>query len=199
MTVRRALVGATVACGVALAAPAGAQAGSESLQLKMLGAVNEVRTQHGLEALRGSRRLRRSARGYARWMLRAGYFGHLGRIRASSRFSLLGENLAWHSGRRPRVSGTVRRWMRSPPHQALVLHPGFRWLGAGMARGRLSGRRATAWVLHLGGLLTPAGVAAPAVSVFGDQPLSESTTLSAAPEIAATTSAAGASRASAAP
>jgi uncharacterized protein YkwD len=199
MTVRLALVGATMACGVALAAPAGAQGEGGSPQLKMLGAVNEVRTQHGLEALRGSRSLNRSARSYVRWMLRTDYFGHLGQIRASSRFSLLGENLAWHAGRRPRVSRTVRRWMQSPPHRALILHPRFRWLGAGMARGSLSGRRATAWVLHFGALLRAAGATAPADSVLGGQPPSEPTILSASPEIAATTSAAGASRASAAP
>jgi uncharacterized protein YkwD len=44
----------------------------------------------------------------------------------------------------------VRGWMQSPPHRALILHLGFRWLGAGMARGRLSGQRATTWVLHFG-------------------------------------------------
>jgi uncharacterized protein YkwD len=194
-----ALVGATVACGVALASPAGAQAKGGSLQVRMLEAVNEVRTQHGLGGLRGSRSLHRSAGAYARWMLRTDYFGHLGRIRASSRFSLLGESLAWHSGRRPRVRGTVRRWMQSPPHKSLILHPGFRWLGAGVARGSLSGRRATAWVLHFGGLLSATGAAAPAESVLGGQPASEPTILSASPEIAATTSAAGASRASGTP
>jgi uncharacterized protein YkwD len=41
--------------------------------------------------------------------------------------------------------------MNSPPHRALILSPGFRWLGAGIARGRLTGRRATTWVLHFGG------------------------------------------------
>jgi uncharacterized protein YkwD len=197
MTSRMALAGATLACGIALVAPAAAQGGS--LGLRMLESVNGVRAQHGLEALGGSRSLHRSARRYASWMLRADYFGHLGRIRASSRFSLLGENLAWHSGRRPRVSRTVRRWMKSPPHRALILHPGFRWLGAGVARGSLGGRRATVWVLHLGGLLRPAGAAAPALPVLGDQPASESTILSASPEIASTTSPAGASRPSAAP
>lgn len=162
----------------------------------MLHAVNAVRAQHGLAVFRGSRSLNRSAGGYARWMLRTDYFGHLGRIRASSSFSLLGESLAWHSGRRPRVSRTVRRWMRSAPHRALLLHPGFRWLGAGIARGRMYGRRATAWVLHFGGPLRSTGAAVPQLSA---QPPTDPTILSASPEISATTSAAGASRASAAP
>jgi uncharacterized protein YkwD len=162
----------------------------------MLHAVNVVRAQHGLTAFRGSRSLGRSAGRYARWMLRADYFGHLGRISASSSFSILGESLAWHPGRRPRVSRTVRRWMQSPPHRALILHPAFRWLGAGMARGRLYGRRATTWVLHFGGSLRSTGAAVPQLPA---QPPTDPTILSASPEIVATTSAAGASRASAAP
>jgi hypothetical protein len=132
-------------------------------------------------------------------MLRADYFGHLGRIRASSRFSLLGENLAWHSGADPGVALTVRGWMGSPPHRALILHRSFRWLGAGIARGRLDGLGVTAWVLHFGGPLSAAGAAVPAVSLPADQLPSEPRILSASPEIAPTTSAAGASPASAAP
>jgi uncharacterized protein YkwD len=195
MTGRLALVGATLACGAALAAPAVAQGNGRELQQQMLRAVNAVRAQHGLAAFHGSRSLHRSAGRYARWMLRADYFGHLSRIRASSRFSILGENLAWHPGRRPRVSRTVRRWMHSPPHRALILHPALRWLGAGIARGRLRGRRATAWVLHFGGSLRSTGAAVPPLPAQPRDPA----TLSASLEISSTTSAAGASRASAAP
>lgn len=140
---------AVLACGAVLAVPAPAAAHDNPQ--RMLHALNVVRAQHGLASFHGSASLHRSASAYARWMLRADYFGHLGRIRASGRFARLGEALAWHSGRRARVSRTVRRWMHSPPHRALILHPGFRWIGAGMARGRLQGRRATTWVLHFGG------------------------------------------------
>jgi uncharacterized protein YkwD len=140
---------AVLACGAVLAVPAPAAA--DGNQQRMLHALNAVRAKHGLAPFHGSASLHRSASAYARWMLRSDYFGHLGRIRASGRFRRLGEALAWHSGRGARVSRTVRRWMHSPPHRALILHPGFRWLGAGMARGRLSGWRAITWVLHLGG------------------------------------------------
>lgn len=140
---------AVLACGAALAVPAPVSA--DGNQQRMLQALNAVRAQHGLAAFRGSPSLHRSASAYARWMLRAEYFGHLSRIRASGRFSMLGEALAWHSGRGAHVSSTVRRWMQSPPHRALILHSGFRWVGAGMARGRLQGQRATTWVLHFGG------------------------------------------------
>jgi len=199
MRIRLAPLGATLVCAVALMAPAGAQGKVGELELQMLHAVNKARAQHALGPLRGSRSLRRSARGYARWMLRADYFGHLDRIRASSRFSLVGENLAWHTGRRPGVARTVRGWLHSSMHRALILHPGFRWLGAGMARGRLHGRRATTWVLHFGGPLRPAAATTQGAPVPPDQLLSEDSARTAPPEIAATTSAAGTSRASAAP
>jgi uncharacterized protein YkwD len=140
---------AVLACGAVLAVPAPAAAHGN--QQRMLQALNAVRAQHGLAPFHGSASLHRSASAYARWMLRSEYFGHLSRIRASGRFARLGEALAWHSGGRARVHRTVRAWMHSPPHRALILHPGFRWLGAGIARGRLTGQRATTWVLHFGG------------------------------------------------
>jgi uncharacterized protein YkwD len=140
---------AVLACGAVLAVPTPAVA--DGNQQRMLQALNAVRAQHGLAPFRGSPALHRSASAYARWMLRSKYFGHLGRIRASGGFARLGEALAWHSGRRARVVRTVRGWMHSPSHRALILHPGFRWIGAGMARGRLHARRATTWVLHFGG------------------------------------------------
>lgn len=181
------------------AVPAGAGAVGDELPQRMVAAVNEVRAQHGLPALAGSTTLHQSARRYAEWMLRADYFGHLSRIRASSRFSMLGETLAWHSGHRPRVASTVRRWMSSPPHRALILHPGFRWLGAGPARGTLGGRPVTAWVLHFGGALSARGAAAPATSLLGDQLPSEPSIPLASPEIASTSSAAGSLAASPTP
>jgi uncharacterized protein YkwD len=141
---------AVLACGAVLAAPAPvATAGGH--QQRMLHAVNAMRAQHGLAPFHASASLHRSAGAYARWMLRANYFGHVSRIRSSGRFARVGEALAWHVGGRARVQSTVRGWMNSPPHRALILHPGFRWLGAGMAHGTLSGRHGTSWVLHFGG------------------------------------------------
>ena len=140
-----------VACGLLLfAGPVAVQAASPE-QRAMVKQVNSVRASHGLRPLRPAPALNHSARRYAAWMLRHDYFGHQRRIRASSHFGLLGENLAWHSGGRPRVGRTVRAWLGSPGHRALLLHPRFRWLGAGMARGTMGARRATAWVLHFGG------------------------------------------------
>ena len=110
--------------GLALAPPGAAGVGRA--QSEMVGAVNGARAAHGLRPLRPAKRLQRSARAYARWMLRANYFGHVDRIRTRARFNRLGETLAWHSDRRPRVRRTVRSWLRSPPHRALILSGGFR-------------------------------------------------------------------------
>ena len=79
------------------------------------------------------------------------YFGHQTRIQISNIFGVVGENLAWHSGRQALVRWTLRAWMRSPAHRAVILHHPFRWLGAGLRRGRFKGMPATMWVLHLGG------------------------------------------------
>jgi uncharacterized protein YkwD len=105
---RMTLVGAALACGLALAGPAAAGAARTALRQKMLDAVNGARSEHGLTPFRGSASLHRSAGGYAHWMLRADYFGHLDRIRASSRFTMLGEALAWQPGGRPCVARRSR-------------------------------------------------------------------------------------------
>jgi uncharacterized protein YkwD len=136
---------------VAGALPAQPAAAATPAENEMVDQVNAVRAGQGLRPLRSEPRLGRSAGGYAEWMLRHDYFGHLQRIRAASGFSVVGENLAWHSGFRARVAGTVRAWLDSPPHRALMLSSRFRWIGAGMARGRLDGLASTTWVLHLGG------------------------------------------------
>jgi uncharacterized protein YkwD len=117
----------------------------------MVAAVNRARTARGRRPLRGSAPLHRSAHSYAAWMLRRDYFGHLSRIRASRGFRRVGETLAMHFGWRSRVRRTVRSWLRSPAHRALLLSRGFRVLGAGQAVGVYRGHRATTWVLHLGG------------------------------------------------
>jgi uncharacterized protein YkwD len=166
--------GAALGCAIAvcvLAVPAGAVAGLPQLPLPevptsglqpvtqhlvpapvvtMTGALNRARARRGLPPLRASASLRRSATRYAVWMLKADYFGHQARIRASRRYHRLGEALAMHSGRRALIGSTVRQWLASPAHRRLVLSHRFRYLGVGHSRGRFRGPSATAWVLHFG-------------------------------------------------
>ncbi len=116
----------------------------------MFNKINQVRQAHGIAKLRPSLYLFASSERYAQRMMRSDYFGHLSRIPVSSRFRAAGETLAWHSGWRLRPRRTVRRWMRSSGHRAVLLSSRFTRLGVGRARGRYGGTRATMWVAHVG-------------------------------------------------
>ena len=135
----------SVAVGVALpAAPATASPEGE-----MFKKINKIRRAHGLNRLHPSLRLFYSSRRYARRMIRSDYFGHQARIPVSRRFRMAGETLAWHSGWRLSPRSTVRQWMASPPHRAILLSSSFTRLGVGRARGNYAGTRATMWVAHV--------------------------------------------------
>jgi uncharacterized protein YkwD len=132
---------------------AGAQRTANELAAdEMVAAINEVRAQNGLYALRASRSLTGSAKRFSHWLMANDRFGHLASIQASSRFRLLGEALAWHGGGDFGVRRTLDQWMNSPPHRMLVLSATMRQAGTGVTRGRLGAKPATVWVLHLGRL-----------------------------------------------
>ncbi len=138
------LLGAATAGG----SPPPAQAASPSQTI--VRKINHARRAHGLPPLRASRSLERSSRSYARSLVGSGRFAHQSLIRASRRFGRLGEVLALHRGWRGRVSRTVRMWLRSPGHRAVLLSGRYHYIGAGRARGRYHGGRATVWTAHLG-------------------------------------------------
>jgi len=142
---------ALLACAItagAMLLPSSAAAGDA--EREAVDALNDVRRASGLPALRVSDDLNRSSGAYARRMLRLDFFGHGQSIDVAGSFRSAGETLAWHSGWHAQPRRTVARWMDSPGHRAVLLSPGFRWVGMGMARGRLSGRVATTWVAHVG-------------------------------------------------
>jgi uncharacterized protein YkwD len=112
--------------------------------------INNIRRAHGLAKLRPSYSLFISAKLYARRMMRSDYFGHLSRIPVTSRFRAAGETLAWHRGWRLSPRRTVRRWMHSPGHRAVLLSSRYNRIGVGRSRGRFWGRSATMWVAHVG-------------------------------------------------
>jgi uncharacterized protein YkwD len=126
----------------------------------MVEAINQARAQNGLHALSRSGSLSASAGRFSRWLMENNTFRHLSSIRASQQFSMLGEALATHSGRWFDVGGTLRAWMASPGHRAIVLSPVMRWLGTGVTRGRMGSSPATVWVLHVG-RVHPPGVTLP--------------------------------------
>jgi uncharacterized protein YkwD len=115
----------------------------------MIEKFNEVRAKHGLHPLREAPRLDRSARGFARHLIRVDSFGH-GSSYAHTGFRRVGEILAlsrgWSRGTRP----ALRMWMRSPGHASLILDRAFRYVGASPARGYFGGAPTTIWVAHFG-------------------------------------------------
>jgi len=116
---------------------------------KMVNKVNHARAQHGLSPVRMSRALTRSSFRYSRRVMSRDYFAHGLQARPSG-FNVFGEVLELHGGRHVRIGFTVRAWLRSPGHRAVLLHPGFNVMGAGYRRGRFGGRRRTTWTAQFG-------------------------------------------------
>jgi uncharacterized protein YkwD len=127
-----------------------APAAADSPVAKMIRKANVYREHRGLPKLKVSRSLNSSSRRYAGRMMRSGYFGHSRRIQASSRFRRLGEIIEMHRGHRTGVNIAFRAWRRSGSHNAMLLDRRFRWVGAGVRKGRFHGRRTTMWVMHFG-------------------------------------------------
>jgi uncharacterized protein YkwD len=137
------LTGLLIAVTVALPAAA-------SPQSDAISQLNQVRASSGLPALRASESLYRSSTRYARKMIHTDYFGHASRIAASSVFGRVGETLEMHSGWRPNPSQTITEWMNSPGHRAVLMSRAYRWVGMGIARGKIGSRFVTVWVAHVG-------------------------------------------------
>ena len=116
---------------------------------QMLAKVNAYRAAYGAPRLHELSSLDRSARRYARWMLRHQHFGHDNHIHVSHRFRFVGEVLAYHSGRYPGVRLMFNAWKNSPGHAAILRDRTYADGGFGFAEGRLNGRAVTVWVGHL--------------------------------------------------
>lgn len=142
----RALV---VCCLLAVPLAVPVSASAVSTERSMVRELNEVRSSYGLKRLRVSRTLLTSSGNYANWMMANDWFGHRGAA-AATNFRATGEILALHGGRRARIRRTIRLWLNSPSHRAVILAPQFRYVGAGRSRGKFRGRRSTAWVAHFG-------------------------------------------------
>ncbi len=113
--------------------------------------VNAARGAHGLPEVTLSRALQRSATAYSKWMLRSDYFGHVGSIRAPRRFRRRGEVLAATPLRHPSARQIVSQWLNSRFHRAVVLNRRYRFIGVGVARGRLGARPTTVLTGHFAG------------------------------------------------
>ncbi len=134
-------------CMLFAVAPAPTVAGPPSAMVKKL---NKTRHHRGLPPLKRSPALMHSARRYARHLMSVDRFAHPARIWAPPRFSTVGETLMLGTGWRVKPRRAVLSWLRSGAHRPLLLSRRFGQIGAGRARGRFGGRRATIWVLHFG-------------------------------------------------
>jgi len=122
--------------------------------------VNHARSRNGVRSMHGDGRLARAARNHARDMVHRRYFGHqriggrspAGRARAVGwRGSALGEAIAWGCGRSATPASTVRAWLNSPGHRAILLSGSYGRIGIGLAkRAPVTCRGGATWVLDAG-------------------------------------------------
>ena len=124
-------------------------AGAHHAREAMVERVNDARTDNGLPPLRSAPGLARSSSNFSHYLMKRDAFGHGNGVSASG-FRGMGEALSLHFGFKPKIGGTVRRWLASPAHRAVLLKRGANWIGVGMAQGRFRGARATIWVLQVG-------------------------------------------------
>ena len=135
----------------AVAGPvAAAAASSGAAEQRMIDEINHVRAVHGdLPPLRSAPTLGHTAIRFSQWLIRHDLFAHSPSSARQGASRHTGEALAMHFTRRPDVRGTVRSWLRSPPHRALVLTTSMTTAGVGHASGRFGRRPATIWVLEV--------------------------------------------------
>jgi uncharacterized protein YkwD len=135
---------------LALAAARPASAAAARPEDQMIDAINRARASHGgLRPLHPAPGLRRVALRYSHWLIDHNVFAHSQAGAREKRSRQTGEALAMHFSTKPGVGATIRSWLRSPPHRALVLTRSMNVAGVGHASGRYRGRRATIWVLEL--------------------------------------------------
>jgi uncharacterized protein YkwD len=108
--------------------------------------LNKIRRQHHLPPFTYSAALRASAREHSSDMLAHQYFEHDGpsetfdhRIRRHLESTLVGENIAWGTGKYATPEGLVKLWMHSPTHRHIILLGELHRIGLGVAIGTFEG------------------------------------------------------------
>ena len=146
------------AAGCPGASASAAKAGAGKLRAALLCVINNKRAAHGLKALKVDRRIQRAAGRHARDMERHHYFAHqraggpdlTTRLRrAGWRGSAWSETIAYGCGPLASPRATVRAWMNSPPHRAIILSGTYRHGGIGVTDSAPCGAGGI-WVLDVG-------------------------------------------------
>jgi uncharacterized protein YkwD len=132
-----------------LPAGAGARSGASfrgSTERVVLQLLNTIRRDHNLPSFTFSSALRSAAREHSADMLARHYFDHDSpnetfdhRIRRHLDSSLVGEDIAWGTGRYASPEGLVNLWMHSAPHRRIILMRSLRRVGLGVAIGSFDG------------------------------------------------------------
>jgi uncharacterized protein YkwD len=121
--------------------------------------INAIRVAHGLRPVGTTRPLRVAATRHSQDMVRRHYFAHVSpsgqtvtdRVRrAGYGGARLGENIGWGSGSLATPAAIVQAWMNSPPHREILLTPGFRDAGVGIAQGAPNGGDGATYTLDVG-------------------------------------------------
>lgn len=135
----------TARCPGSTAVPSASTVGQATDQVICL--INAERTDRGLRPLRGDSDLARAARRHSADMVRRTYFSHVtpGGADLGARISDVrygsghawraGEALGWGTGDRATPAALIDEWLASPPHRHILLDPGYRELGVGVAAG----------------------------------------------------------------
>jgi uncharacterized protein YkwD len=137
-----------------------ARASRARLRAALLCLINRERARRGVRPLRHDRRLTRAATRHARDMVRHRYFGHqraggpdLGArlARARWRGKASGETIAYGCGSSGSARATVRRWLASAGHNAILLSGRYGRGGpAVVKRAPVRCRGGATWVLDVG-------------------------------------------------
>jgi uncharacterized protein YkwD len=135
------------------------KASPRTLRSALLCLVNRKRAANGLKALRLDRKLQRAAGNHARDMVRHDYFAHQrdGGPDLSERLDRVGwngdawgETIAYGCGSSGSPRATLKAWMNSPPHRAVVLSGTYRRGGLGVGAEAPCGDSGATWVLDVG-------------------------------------------------
>ena len=147
---------AAASCSGAAARAASASPGK--LRSALLCLVNHRREASGLRALKADRRLQKAATRHARDMVRHHFFVHqrpggpdlTERLhRAGWHGHAWGETIAYGCGSAGSPRATLRMWMNSPRHRAILLSGAYRSGGLGVTESAPCGS-GSMWVLDVG-------------------------------------------------
>jgi uncharacterized protein YkwD len=148
LTKKQVLSVVLVVFALLLPATAAQARGLNGSETSLLNTMNAVRKSQGVPALRVDLHLLHAARGHSADMMRRQYFAHgslTGRaVAAGAHGPLFGEDLAWATGLT--AQWVVDHWLASPSHRAVLLRPGFRRVGIGIAFGTFIGHGGAAVV-----------------------------------------------------